>query len=113
MGFSVSKRDGLNCFTKCIFSANGSQILLSDYAQSIDGEFITNVQQLAKELSTAIVIGSFIESDLDHVYNTSVFIDEMGQILGTYRKMHLFDVTVDGHTIQESKTFTREGPLYR
>lgn len=34
--------------------------------------------------------GSFLERDGDHVYNTSVVFGPHGEVLGTYRKVHLF-----------------------
>ena len=39
------------------------------------------------------------------VYNTSVLIDEHGEITGVYRKIHLFNVNLNGTRIIESLVF--------
>jgi len=39
------------------------------------------------------------------VYNTSVLIDDQGEIQAVYRKMHLFDAIVDGKILKESRFF--------
>ena len=51
------------------------------------------------------MVGSFAEQcDAKHTYNTSVFIDAGGEILATYRKIHLFDVTTPaGQRLFESE----------
>jgi predicted amidohydrolase len=51
-----------------------------------------------------IVAGSVLEAvgDGSRAFNTSVLIDAGGNDLAVYRKIHLFDVTVDGHEYRES-----------
>ncbi len=51
--------------------------------------------------------GSVIELDGDHRYATSVLIDREGDLVATYRKIHLFDVDLPGQPpFRESETFT-------
>ncbi|NQT26788.1 hypothetical protein HQ585_15640 [candidate division KSB1 bacterium] len=38
-------------------------------------------------------------------YNTSVFINNLGQIKSLYRKIHLFDVNIENSAIKESSRF--------
>ncbi|WP_020558209.1 carbon-nitrogen hydrolase family protein [Thiofilum flexile] len=47
------------------------------------------LQALAREHQIALVIG-FPERDQDTIYNSAAFIDEQGQVLGRYRKTHLY-----------------------
>lgn len=66
----------------------GDQVF--ELAEPIDGPMITAVREQAKRLGIGVIIG-FPERDGDRIYNAAVFIDRQGQILGTYRKIHLFD----------------------
>lgn len=68
--------------------------------EPIDGAQITGLRDLARRLGLAIHVGSFAETgpDARHSYNTSVLIDADGVVVGTYRKMHLFDVDVSPDT---------------
>jgi predicted amidohydrolase len=57
-----------------------------------DGESIKVVSKLAKKYNVHIIYGfpekdEFIE---DVIYNASAFINNNGEVLGTYRKVHLF-----------------------
>lgn len=57
-----------------------------------DGESIKTISKLAKKYNVHIIYG-FPERDEainDVLYNASVFIDNHGKALGTYRKVHLF-----------------------
>ena len=48
------------------------------------------MQALAAKLKVAIPV-SFFERDGQHYYNTVAMVDELGDILGTYRKSHIPD----------------------
>jgi predicted amidohydrolase len=64
---------------------------------------------LARELSIHLLLGSFNEvgPDPGRCYNTSVLFGPDGQVVATYRKIHLFDVAVPPDVIfQESATVT-------
>ncbi len=64
-------------------------------AESIDGPTIDGFRSLAAELRIHLVIGSFNERfDDQRCYNTSVVITPEGELAGSYRKIHLFDVDV-------------------
>lgn len=83
-----------------------------DYArvgrQIIQWGYIALIQEAAKKLSIAVLIGSYIEFDekTSSLFNTSLWIDERGVVLAKYRKIHLFDViTPSGQRYQESKNF--------
>ena len=62
---------------------------------------------LAKRHGVAILAGSIYEEikNSEKVYNTSVFINNAGEIKAAYRKMHLFDALVGKIPVKESPIF--------
>lgn len=80
--------------------------------EPLDGRQVTELRTLARRHSVAIALGSFAETGPDdtHSYNTSVFIDEQGEIAGVYRKMHLFDVQVADDTAFRESDSVCAGP---
>ena len=75
-------------------------------AETLNGESIEFIKQLAIRLNCYVVGGSFIEKSINNkAYNTSIVVDPMGNIINTYRKIHLFDVDIDNINIQESRHF--------
>lgn len=73
-------------------------------AQPLDGEAITWARAAARELSIDLVAGSIAErvQGEDKLRNTSVHVGPGGEVVATYRKIHLFDVEVDGTVYRES-----------
>ena len=59
-----------------------------EIAEPIDGPHIQRFQRLAQELGTCLCFG-FAERIDDDVYNCVVFIDQDGEIRGTYHKTQL------------------------
>ena len=55
-------------------------------------------RELAGKLGIFLLIGSFPESTPGKArpYNTSLLLGPRGQILASYRKLHLFDVDLPG-----------------
>ncbi|WP_285725543.1 carbon-nitrogen hydrolase family protein [Psychromicrobium xiongbiense] len=88
-------------------AAEGSQLVLlpeeamfsvgqveGDFRQAVEADWTTFVQQLtliAAEFSVAIIAGGYEPSNDERPYNTLVAVAEDGSILGTYRKLHLYD----------------------
>jgi len=65
------------------------------------------IQRFAAEHGVAIHAGSILESvpGHDRIFNTSVIFDANGSQIGTYRKLHLFDIIApDGKRYAESET---------
>src|SRR5262249_20262510 len=57
-----------------------------------------------------LVAGSIVErGDGGELSNTSCLLDSAGEIAAVYRKIHLFDVDVEGFTYQESATICPGG----
>lgn len=74
-------------------------------AETIEGESISLMARLARELKVHIVAGSITEhvQGQEKTYNTSVMLGPDGVQMGVYRKIHLFDIDLPGRvTVQES-----------
>lgn len=64
----------------------------AEYAESLNGEYVTLMQEMAKKYQVNLLPGSFSEKAEDDLcYNTLPFLDRTGKLLGSYRKVHLFD----------------------
>jgi predicted amidohydrolase len=59
-------------------------------AETQEGPTLTLLRTLARELSCLVHTGSFIEKKGDQLYNSSFLLSPRGEILGSYRKIHLF-----------------------
>jgi deaminated glutathione amidase len=75
-------------------------------AQTLDGEAISWARSTAAQLGIDLVAGSLFEhvEDAEKGFNTSVHVGPDGEIQSVYRKIHLFDVEVDGAVYAESST---------
>lgn len=76
-------------------------------AESIPGPTTEVFGELCRELRIHLVCGSVLEQSSGGArpFNTSVVIGPAGEVLGCYRKLHLFDVTLgDGRELSESRT---------
>ena len=73
-------------------------------AEELDGPTVGWARELAAELGIDLVAGSFTERRPGHerLSNTSVHLDPDGELCAVYRKIHLFDVTVEGTAYRES-----------
>jgi predicted amidohydrolase len=74
-------------------------------ARPIPGPWTEPFATVARRRAAWILVGSLAETSADPArpYNTSVLIGPTGTIAATYRKIHLFDVTVeDGPVDRES-----------
>ncbi|MFT5430654.1 MAG: putative amidohydrolase [Myxococcota bacterium] len=75
----------------------------------LDHDVVVRMRNLAQELGIDLILGSIPEPSAvpSKVYNTCVYIDESGEILATYRKLHLFDIDIPGQvTLKESDDYT-------
>jgi deaminated glutathione amidase len=74
-------------------------------AEPLDGRAITWARGIAKELGIDLVAGSFFERvpDREKGANTSVHVGPDGELKAVYRKIHLFDVEIDGARYAESE----------
>ena len=59
-------------------------------SEAIDGPIVTEFQAAARHRKGHIFMGSMVENDNGHLYNTSILLNPDGQIAASYRKIHLF-----------------------
>jgi predicted amidohydrolase len=78
------------------------------YAQEEGQKFYNLVAKIAKDYGIYLVAGSMPEKSQDEkTYNTSYVFDRMGCIIGKHRKIHLFDIDVEGgQCFKESDTLS-------
>jgi deaminated glutathione amidase len=84
------------------FSFYGNAAMLRDSAQSRRGAAMRWAATVAKQHGIWLVAGSFVEIAGGRRYNTSCMVSPDGEIVSTYRKVHLFDVDLPGTTTRES-----------
>jgi deaminated glutathione amidase len=74
-------------------------------AEPLGGRPITWARELARDLGIDLVAGSVAERREGHerVSNTSVHVGPDGEIRAVYRKIHMFDIEVEGTVYRESE----------
>jgi len=73
-------------------------------AEPLDGPTMTWARGAARELAVDLVAGSFVErrERREKLSNTCVHVGPDGELKAVYRKIHMFDVEVDGVAYRES-----------
>jgi deaminated glutathione amidase len=86
------------------WSVLGTPEHMSAGAEPLDGRFIAWARSCARELGIDLVAGSIVErvEGQEKTANTSVHVGPDGEVRAVYRKMHMFDVEVDGDVYAES-----------
>lgn len=87
------------------WSVLGTPEQMARGAEPLDGRCITWARTVAQELRIDLVAGSIVERAHDDTKfaNTSVHVGPDGEIRAVYRKIHMFDVEVDGVRYAESE----------
>lgn len=62
----------------------------ADLAEGLDGGFVAALRSVAREVGVAAVAGTAVPED-DRAANVVVAIDAAGELVGGYRKVHLYD----------------------
>jgi len=75
-------------------------------AQTLDGSAIAWAREIAAELEIDLVAGSIAErvDGREKLGNASVHVGPDGEIKAVYRKLHMFDVEIEGKRYRESDT---------
>ncbi|HXN13560.1 MAG TPA: carbon-nitrogen hydrolase family protein [Candidatus Acidoferrales bacterium] len=89
-----------------VFNWRGKRNEQAAAAETLDGQSLTLMSRLARELQIHIVAGSITEQAAageSRCYNSSALIGPDGGRIAVYRKIHLFDVDLPGRvTVRES-----------
>lgn len=89
-----------------LFASLGRNADMRAAAEPLHGPTVAWASALAREHNCSILAGSFVERHGDQLFNTSCLLDAAGSLVAHYRKVHLFDVDVEGATSRESDTFS-------
>ena len=83
----------------------GAGEVIAAGAEPLDGRIVSTASAWARELGVHLCAGSVPEDPGDDgkPFNTSVLIGPDGEIAATYRKLHMFDVEVEGTEYRESE----------
>lgn len=86
------------------------ELALAPVAEPLDGAFVSGLADVAARCGVTVVAGMFesVEDDPNRAYNTVVAVGPTGELIGRYRKQHLFDALgwreserlVEGETAQ-------------
>jgi len=79
-----------------IFNSPYSTEVMRKMAEEDGGVTTSMLSSLAKELEIYLIGGSIAERDDNFVYNTSYSYNPKGDCIGKHRKIHLFDVDIEG-----------------
>jgi predicted amidohydrolase len=80
-------------------------------AESIPGPTTTRMARLATSRGLTLHLGSLLETSPEkgRFFNTSVVLSPDGEIVATYRKIHLFDVNVPGAIVHRESDIIAPG----
>ena len=93
-----------------VFAWRGPQELEAEAAEPLGGRVGSFASELAHRLGIWLVAGSVLERPAaatigSKCYNTAALYDPRGKLVASYRKIHLFDVDVEGRvSVRESRT---------
>lgn len=102
----------LIALSECFNSPYGVKFF-EEYAENIpDGPSCMLLSKAAKEHCVYIVGGTIPERDNSKLYNTCTVWNPNGELIGKYRKMHLFDIDIPGGiTFKESESLSAGSSL--
>lgn len=64
---------------------------VNQMAEPIDGRSIQHMQHLCRTYELHVVFSWPEVGEDNHIYNSACLIDDHGEVIGTYRKVHLYD----------------------
>lgn len=79
-----------------IFTCPYDNKCFPQFAESGEGETYRFLANLARERKAYVIGGSIPELEEGKIYNTSYIFDRGGKLIGRHRKIHLFDIDVQG-----------------
>ena len=88
-----------------LFASLGRTAEMRAAAEPLQGPTLAWAAASAADLRCSIVAGSFVEREGEQLFNTSCLLGPDGTLQAHYRKVHLFDIDVEGAVSRESDTF--------
>ena len=82
---------------------------MHNYTEPSDGATAYYMSELAKENHVYLIGGSIPEKDSLNRFNTSLVFDPVGNCIAKHRKVHLFDVDVEGGPYYKESDVFRAG----
>ncbi|KAG2370832.1 hypothetical protein C9374_013788 [Naegleria lovaniensis] len=96
----------LICFPECFaFMGNNATETLA-HAGSLDSELFKSYTNLAKKYNINISYGGWHETspfNQNKIFNSHVLVNNQGEIINIYRKVHLFDLNTEMVKLKESE----------
>jgi predicted amidohydrolase len=91
---------------ECFNSPYGTNYF-AEYAETMGEVTCKALSEIAKETNTYLIGGSFPEIKEGKFYNTCTIWNRNGGLIGTHRKVHLFDIDIPGKIrFQESEVLS-------
>lgn len=59
-------------------------------SESVDGPVVNSFREWVAKRGCHLLMGSMVEKEGQHLFNTSLLLDTTGAVIGKYRKIHLF-----------------------
>lgn len=100
-----NKQPDLVCFPENSLYFNFQKKVEPSQALTLQAPFWTSLTDWAQKQNCFLHMGGVPLLEPTGVANASVLIDSAGQIRVVYRKIHLFDVNVEGREVRESDSF--------
>ncbi|GMP68755.1 hypothetical protein CsSME_00028266 [Camellia sinensis var. sinensis] len=99
------------CFPESFSYVGFNDVNTVKIGEPLDGPIMKGYCSLARESKLWLSLGGFQErgSDDEHLRNTHVLIDDVGNIRSTYSKIHMFDVDIPGGAVYKESGFTEPG----
>jgi len=90
----IQKASQQNCqlilFPELVLTGYFTREKTKELAEDINGESISQLKDWAREYNLMMIAG-FPEKVQEEVFNSAVIIDQSGEVVGTYQKVHLWD----------------------
>lgn len=90
-----------------MFSTPYSNSCFPEYAEPAGGPTCQRLSRIAREQGVWLIGGSIPERDGARLYNTSFVFNPQGEMVARHRKVHLFDIDIEGGIrFMESETLS-------
>ncbi len=85
-----------------VFAVRGGGADLRAAAEPVDGRQGQWLGDMARRHGAWVLGGSILERAGNRIFNTTILVDRAGHVAATYRKLHLFEATLDnGQVVRE------------